>query len=473
MRYLLRSTWFVLLSVSLLGPVAAEAQTTELPPKTPKSVLGIHDTGINPYHQVFRTDDPYAFEHPSTYIPGYPADAQALPITLPGTDDERTWTDLVQEDCEIWKSVQPRKLYWIPGTRIVGAVSFNGSATPSCSSIQTGGTEILDYGGHGTMTASRAASNDYGACLATDCRLVAIQTPLQVNSTQAEIDAIRWAADNGGWLDGQSNSWGPFVPLWEPTGAAGLYTANPALVREIERANQKHAAFWASGNGVAFRFGVLGHPTVLAAHFGINGYIVGGHDSGYVNTWPGFSPHVVADSCNAWGARNKSVTDSADTVSGGTSGATPFVAGGAAKILLEARTILGDLETGFAEGGIVASGPAGLVPSGPLADGRFTALELRSVLLNTATARPGSQWEDGPRCTDALYGSTSVKWTDVPAQYPEFVQIGYGAVDRVAQALAVRVIKGEVAIPNRSTTDAYFSADDQARRVLYEVWSKP
>jgi hypothetical protein len=287
------------------------------------------------------------------------------------------------------------------------------------------------------------------------------------------IAAVKYAADNSSWIDEQSNSWGPIAPLWEPTGQAGLLTANPALVREIERANQRQAAFWASGNGIAFRGGVLGHPTILAAHFGINGYIVGGHDSGYMNTWPGFSPHVVADSCSAWGAYRDSWNGSASTVAGGTSGATPFVAGGGGKLLLEARRILGDLETGFTDSGVVASGPAGLVPSGPLADGVFTKAEFRDVLLKTATARPGVQWEDGPPCATGQFGPTPIKWTDVPSQYPEFIQIGYGAVDRVAQDLALKVIKGEAPIPNRSTTDQYFAVDDQVRRALYPIWSSP
>jgi hypothetical protein len=243
-------------------------------------------------------------------------------------------------------------------------------------------------------------------------------------------------------------------------------------VRAIERANQRHASFWASGNGIAFRFGVLGHPTALAAHFGVSGYIVGGHDSGYMNTWPGFSPHVVADSCKAWAALRNHTTQSGDSVAGGTSGATPFVAGGAGKLILEARRILGDLNTGF-ENGVVASGPAGLVPSGPLADGSFTSAELRSVLLKTATARPGAQFEDGPRCTDALYGSHNVKWTDVPAGYPEYIQIGYGAVDRVAQDLSGKVIRGEAALPDRSSTDQYFVVDNAVRSTLHLVFAGP
>ncbi|MGH2712090.1 MAG: S8/S53 family peptidase [Actinomycetota bacterium] len=478
MRHPLRSSLLVLLVLSLAGAGATASTAEELPAPTPKSVVSYIDTGINPYHEVFRDNSPWAYQHPSTYIPGYPADAQALPITLPPLGEEADWADLVREDCAVWKTVQPRKLYWFPGTRIIGAYSTSPSVDGGCSGLPTGGTEVLDYGGHGTMVSSRGTSSDYGACKSVDCRVVMIQFPGSVNlanpgpSNEPTVAAVKWAADNSGWIDAQSNSWGPIVPLWEPTGAAGLITANPELVREIERANTRHAAFWASGNGVAFRGGVLGHPTMIAAHFGVNGYIVGGHDSGYMNTWPGFSPHIVADSCDAWGAVRNHVSQSGERVAGGTSGATPFAAGSAGLIILEARRLLGDLETGFDGefGGTVARGPAGLVPSGPLADGLFHRDELRAVLQKTATERPAAQSEDGPVCGAGPYMPTPIKWTDVPAQYPEYIQIGYGATDRVAQALAVRVLKGEVPLPDRSDTDLYLGEVYKVRQVLHTVW---
>lgn len=477
MRHVLRNASLV---VALLAPSGvAEASISDLPPQTPKSVISFIDSGINPYHEVFRDPSPWAYEHPSTYIPGYPSDAIALPITLPPLGEEADWVELVQQDCELWRSVELGRLYWFPGTRIIGGISFLPATWGSCSTVSTSGAKILDYGGHGTMVASRGASSTYGACLATDCRIVAVQRPSAVStgnpgaSTDQAVAAVRWAADNSSWIDGQSNSWGPVAPLWEPTGQAGLVTASPELVQAVEHANTRHASFWASGNGAAFRGGVVGHPTLLAPHFGISGFIVGGHDSGYMNLWPGFSAHVVADSCAAWGAVQTSTAQSGSTVAGGTSGATPFVAGGAAKLLLEARRILGDLETGVSPGNVLASGPAGLAPTEPLADGILTRDEFRAVLLKTATARPGVQWEDGPTCGLGNSSPTPVKWTDVPAQYPEYIQIGFGAVDRVAQELAVRVLHGESPLPNRATTDQFFAADDQVRRGLYEVWSRP
>jgi hypothetical protein len=292
------------------------------------------------------------------------------------------------------------------------------------------------------------------------------------SSTGPAVKAITWAASNNGWIDAQSNSWGPFVPAWDPSGQAGLLTANPELVRAVEEVSKKHLAFWASGNGALFRFGVAGHPTFLSPHLTPHAIIVGGEDSGYMNTWPGFPPHVVSDSCDSWGAFRDQLDKSAENVGGGTSAATPFVAGGAVRILLDARAILGDDSTGVHDG-VVASGPAGLVKGGPIADGKLTLDEWKRLVFVTASPRPKAHEEDGPPCAPDIYGPTPVKWTDVPDSYPEYFQIGYGAVDAESVALAGKVLRGEVDAPDRSATDTYFTQDQKVRETTYEVFSKP
>ena len=451
---------------SALGAAPAVAQ--EADPGI-DAVAAFVDTGINPYHVTFRDTSARALQHPSTYLEGYPADAEALPITL----DAETYEEAVAADCDLWKTVERGKVYWFPGTKIVGAVSFNTPGNVSCESGTPSGMLILDLNGHGTMVASRGTSVEYGAC--PSCLAVAVQYPGSVNlldpgpSMPPTIAAIEWAADNAGWIDVQSNSWGPIVPLWEPTGMAGLLTANPELARAVERVSSAHLATWASGNGAAFRGGVVGHPSLLSPHLTPSAVIVGGHDSGYVNLWPGFPPHVVSDSCSSWAARRNSVDSSGDTVGGGTSAATPFVAGGAAQILVDARTLLGDTRTGVRDG-VVAAGPAGLVASGPLADGIFTLAEWKRLTYVTATPRPVAQHEDGPTCGTGQFGPTPVKWTDVPAGYPEFLHIGYGAVDTPAVELAGRVLRGEAPAPDRAVTDQYFAADDAARSALHQVF---
>jgi Subtilase family len=455
-------------------PSAAEARTPVQPPELPAAVVALVDTGINPYHDVFRDRSPLAKRHPSTYIPGFPKDAQALRLTF----DAPNYWSAVKADCKrVWSKIKPGRLYWFPGTKIVGGIAFDGQTSIDCAAAEPSAEgRILDAGGHGTMVASRAAGNKYGAC--ERCRVVAVQMPATVNlidpgpSNDSSIRAITWAAKNASWIDAQSNSWGPIVPLWDPSGRTGLLTSNPELARAVEKVSRRHLAFWASGNGVAFRGGVLGHPSLLSPHLGPSAVIVGGHDSGYMNTWPGFSPHVVSDSCSSWAAYEDELKKSGDSVGGGTSGATPFAAGGAGRILLEARRLLGDDQTGVSDG-VVARGRARGITKGPLKDGKFTIGEWRDVLFKTASERPKTQFEDGPVCDGAQWGPTPVKWTDVPAAYPEYVQIGYGAVDRDSANLASRVLTGSKALPDRGETDQYFTAERAAREVLHQVFTTP
>jgi hypothetical protein len=248
--------------------------------------------------------------------------------------------------------------------------------------------------------------------------------------------------------------------------------ASPTTVRTVEMVSRKHLAFWASGNGAAFRYGVAGHPTLLAPHLGPSAIVVGGHDSGMVATWPGFSPHVVSDACSSWAAKYQTTNESADTVGSGTSAATPFAAGGAGALLLEARRLLRDARTGV-RGGVVAQGRKGLVRSGPLADGVFTMDEWRRVLLATATRRPAKQFEDGPACGAGLYPASPVAWTSVPAEFPEYPLIGYGAVDRPSLALGAKVLAGTAALPDRAATDEWFTVDRQVRETTHTVFAGP
>lgn len=428
----------------------------------PAAVVAFIDTGINPYHATFRDSSPRAFQHPSTYLPGYPSEAVALELTF----SEDDWEDAVDADCkDVWSTVQPETLYWFPGTKIVGAVYLGGEPGADCG--ETNSVHgILDYGGHGTMVASRGASTEYGAC--AQCLVVAVQG--------FTTESLLWTASHSAWIDAQSNSWGPFLPVPGPSdesGTTGNLVDTPEFTAAVELAAQAHLAFWATGNGALTRLGVLGHPTLIDPRMTPSIVMVGGHDSGYVNTWPDFPPHVVSDSCNSWAAYADSMDESAEDVGGGTSGATPYAAGGAARILLEARAILGDLSTGVHEG-VAASGPAGLVPDGPLADGNFTLAEWKELVFKTATERPVQQHEDGSVCDVVgglgAYSATPVMWKDVPDDYPEYVHIGYGAVDNASRAVAFSVLQGQGPLPDRMETDAYFAQDAEARQRFYETY---
>lgn len=441
------------------------------------AVVAVIDTGINPYHVEFRDTSDRAHEHPSTWLEGFPAGVPALELTL----DAATYEEAMVADCEVWRSVQRGQLYWIPGTRIVGAASFQ-NADPSCNPA-TGALEdeahILDSAGHGSMTASRAAASSYGAC--PDCLIVAIEFPtsiplvLPTGSEEVPMEAIALAAEHKDWIDVQSNSWGPFVPVYDPARVGGLLGATPEFIEEVERVSAEQPAFWASGNGAAFRGGALGHPTPVTPHATPSAIMVGGHDSGYVTAWPGFPPHVVSDACGSWAAHDQTMDESEEDVGSGTSAATPFVAGNAAELLLTARRLLGDADTGQRDSGVMAAGDPTGITDGPLADGELTRAEWQRLLYATATERPEAQFEDGPPCGPlwAPYNETPVLWSDVPDAFPEYLNIGYGAVDDVATALAGEVLRGETPLPDRSDTDAYFEAHHTLGDATHQVYTTP
>lgn len=430
----------------------------------PTGVIALVDTGINPYHEVFRDDSDRAQQHPSTYLPDYPADAERLELTL----DAASYEEAVSADCATWQGLEPGQLYWIPGTKIVGAVAVLAPGEDYSPSACEGAL-VLDGNGHGTMTASRAAAADwYGAC--ETCRVVAVQG--------LNDEAVVWAAENADWIDAQSNSWGP-LPLWEPTGVVEEQTGiagSPEFARNVEWSAQRHPTFFATGNGIMAFAGVVGNPTWTQSELTPSVIGVGGHDSGYVNTWPDAPPHVISDSCESWAAHHDSLDAAAEDVGGGTSAASPYAAGQSVQYAIEARRLLGDTRTGVRDG-TVAEGdaPDGLT-AGPLADGVLGLDEWRELILKTATERPEAQPEDGPVCEAPgwhVYSATPVRWADVPQGYPEYHLIGYGAVDDPALATTLAVLRGERSLPDRSETDAFFAADDTVRSTVHEVYTTP
>lgn len=236
----------VLLALVVPTPADTAAEAAPSRRAQPNAVIALIDTGINPYHRVFRDHSPRAYRHPSTYVPGFPKQAEALTLSL----DAPNYRSAIRRDCELWEKVEWGKLYWVPGTRIVGGISFEryGLNDKPPAKCENGSNfehvNVLDGAGHGTMVASRAAGRGYGAC--QECLIVSVQG---FNS-----DVLDWTGANSRWIDLQSNSWGPVLPLWEPTSAQKYpWVGSPELVRSIERAARRHRAFWSSGNGVGNR----------------------------------------------------------------------------------------------------------------------------------------------------------------------------------------------------------------------------
>jgi hypothetical protein len=468
----------VLAGLAAIGSLPGLAGT--LNPE-PLAVVALIDTGINPYNVAFRDRSPIAYRHPSTYIPGYPKTAPALRVTL-----DVPYAQAMARDAKLWASVRPATLYWIPGTRIVGAISFGSGGTncpyapaPPANSVNGPCTEhaILDDHGHGTMTASRAAGSPHS--LAPQARIVEIEG--------LGGKAVRWAADRG-WIDVQSNSW---IDLTPPP-ASGLqpeddgefwgYSTSNAFAHAVSRT----VTIAASGNGAAYLAGAAPTPTYVLSTAPPGVILVGGHDNGRATLWAGAPPHVVADAYAGYAAvRDSSTAYRPDPIACCTSAAAPYAAGGATAIVREARRILGDRRSGI-RNGVVARGPARLVSRGPLADGVFTLEELRRVFLATSEAIPRAGRDDGdthwtgdgsspelvpyglgsnPFC--AACTTTPYRWDQAPQGSDLYPFVGYGAINERSVALASRVLRGLVTLPGRAAADGHYAQDQELREVFF------
>jgi outer membrane protein assembly factor BamB len=469
----------------------------------PQAVLALVDSGINPYHAAFRDPSVQARQHPCTYLPGYPCSAQALPITL----DAPTYAEAYAQDKPLWDAVENGKLYWIPGTKVVGAIRM-GSGGVDCPLLQappltivrgdTAGLgacpaerRILDDHGHGTMTASRAAGNEHSLC--TDCRIVAIEG--------LGAAGVRWAADQG-WIDVQSNSWLSLVPppvaqlrtstAIVPACQADLGAAcltNPAGVPgSFQHAAERMLTIAASGNGAAYIMGAAPTPTWALSTAAPGVLLVGGHDNGRAALWSGAPAHVVADAFGGWAADHLSLHAwGPDPIACCTSAAAPYAAGGAANLVLKARALVGDERTG-ARAGVLAQGIP--VPGSPfLGDGALTLDEARAIFLATAQSHAMAGPDDGllhwaaepraptagellphgpggnPFCQGCI--AAPLQWSMVPPVGAGAPLVGYGAINPHSAGLAGLVLRGDAALPARTVEDAWFQAEGHLRGAFF------
>ncbi len=440
--------------------------------KRPTVILAHIDEGINPYHEQFRDTSDLAYVHPSKYIAGYPATVRAVNLSLNAT----TYDAARAADAGKWATVVEGELLWFPGTRIIGAISFN---IPETGPF----TEEL---GHGSMTAGRAAGRE--TSLAPEARIVTIQG--------LGGRSVEWAA-NQGWIDLQTNSWLSLIAppanqnLRNVPGDAQSATPEEArwvyrddTTRAFKNASGKHVVFAASGNGAAYFTGFAPTPTQLLSTAAPGVILVGAHDNGNVALWSGAPAHVVAD---GYGGPTVAATNMRDKTPTGvaccTSAAAPYAAGVAAAIILEARTILGDTGTGVRDGKLAVGAP-GAILAGPLADGDLTMAEFREILLHTASIRPGEGPHDGimhptgrsdppdptnpggnPYCQGCW--TAPITYQELPEQFPVMALNGYGALDASSLGVARAVLRGVADAPARDTEDSFFATDAAVRAILF------
>lgn len=474
----------IVASALLLGlpgaPTSAQAASSGRPSSF--VVIAHIDTGINPYHEVFRDTGPLAHVHPSKYIPGYPKETPALRLTL----DAPSWEEAFEADRETWENVTgggAGKMYWIPGTKIIGAIRFSAGGTycPDNEEITPGGPvslsgscpdyAILDDHGHGTMTASRMAGNKGSLC--PECRIVSIEG--------LGVGNVKWAADQG-WIDVQSNSWGFVAP--DPVISLSDEVDDGDTRENLERAARTHLVYFATGNGLGGFLGFTPWPSELAATLMRNMIWVGAHDNGKMALWSVSPPHVVADGYRPLAAGNHEIEGIGPTpFACCTSTSSPYAASEGAAIILEARKLLGDHATGVRRGIVARGRPR--VGTGPLSDGKLTLRELRVLVKHGAQALPTEgkhdgevHWTGGPGTPEVLpFGpggnpycpgcwTLPVEWAAVPEGVPVYPFIGYGAANEFSLALIKKVLLGKAELPDRSDVDEFFETEGQVRDVI-------
>lgn len=424
---------------------------------SPIVVIGINDTGINPYHREFAATtypDRSILEasadftkHPSTYIEGFPASAESLAITLgEGYLPDEDCPDITAEERQslndgsasappgtcaggVWNAerIKDGRLYWIPGTKIVGARTSAGDEHP-----------ILDDNGHGTGTASVSVGNAMGSC--PSCLLV---------FNEGYYDD--WMKTQP-WIDLVSNSYGNINLTPDlPVNIFGSIDVKSAVERG-------QTWLFASGNGHGNAF-LVPNTTYTQDHNRGDWILrVGAVDAGSKKPLTGDGgPADVSSYGDGFIPSASPLSADGATTFGGTSCATPITAGVFGLVLAAAREALGDAGVGQADGSVLASGTP--LDSPYLEDGQLTRAELWELVLKTALP-------SGEPDTEASFLSPSY-----PLEEYHYLFGGYGVADVRSAGYAIQVLLGEAELPDRVSEDDFFRRDSALRVELAGTWT--
>lgn len=387
------------------GPATEDPD--EDPAYEPHVVVGVPDSGINPYHETYFRPD--RTDHPCTYVRGFPCDVPALDLSV-GVED---YSDALEQDQEVWDAVEPGQWYWIPKTVFI-AVSCDpdtDTATNTCI--------LDDTSMHGTGTTSSVVAENPDALIAFK-EGGADHLPFR----QANIP-----------VDVFSVSWGHIAPLPLAQGTCsqlGAYKV-PTPIYVLAAGNDPRPTLtdcWAA------------HPQTLT---------VGGAyaEDDTQELLAGTQPDVVSYFCRPT-AQTQSVKDMRPSYCG-TSFATPTVAGALSKVILELR------QTSGYDGTLTDDGRVD-----PLLN--VTVADLRDAVNRTASYDPEPRYDN----TGGEYLPVQVP-TGVPVN-PEapWLQWGWGFYDGwVADATVADLLDGGETQTKPAEAQAYMQAVQDASEALY------
>lgn len=398
-------------------------------------VADITAMGVNPYYPEFQR--PGWNEHPSRFIPGFPKDAPALPLTL-GDD----FAANLAADQSLWASYQPGIVYWVPGTNLL--LLTTRSPEGVYEGAHTGYVEPgPNVAGHSLQTATAASRT------CEQCYVLVVQDAESVNGASVQL-----IASSLPWVDVvQATQWGG-------SDGTGDYPTATRALRDSGR-------MFVTGTGNTFVTGLNTYPDINLPPWVL---LVGGAQD--------FDPDqgMACNATYADAARPAEVVGnyawilpansdlSTQYWLTGTSYASPQVAAEMGRVLIGVREALGDKR----DAGTVWSGKpvAGTV----LEDGRLTGQEVREVLTSTATLFATQDYN--PSC--ARHVATNFALRNLQGEVPSpvsatpWVELGWGFVGHAAADVAVDVITGRAPAPGKPAEAArYMDAIMDVRRQQY------
>ena len=344
------------------------------------TVIAVIDDGITPYHWDFLAskmpgpgmplDRP-----PHEWLRGFPSpktfgEYRGLDLTLEEKDPQANIQALRALDEAEWQGVKQSSLddvnyYWIPGTKIIGAVDFGQNKIYGPATT------------HGTGASSVAVGNTHGSC--PECLLVFIDTG---NFSRSQTEAALEWAESQPWIDAISNSYGHSTVFTD-----NVYNgSNTEAQRKATERGQ--TVFFAAHNGHDRSF-FIPNNTLLSSQPGPDWIVtVGAVDPASKGSFSGHGKPadisgVGLDYPSAYGAQ----TVSGEGDFGGTSNATPVVTGIYGKALYRARLALGGPSRIQSKGTVALGAPircGSARKNCELDDGRLTAHELRTRLFHGA-----------------------------------------------------------------------------------------
>ena len=490
---------YALATVLAASGLSVNASAAPVRPGDDAVVIAVIDSGISPYHWDFlaakmpqaktrtKADDLPLTKAPHTWLRGFPSPKafdvyQPLSLGLDARNPKADQKKLYERDEDRWADVetstrQSPAYYWMPGTKVIGAMTFGRDS--GADSVPIRGTGVAE---HGQGSASVAVGNVHGAC--PECLLVFLQASA---GSQYEA-AIEWA-ESQPWIDAISNSYGAStIGVVRDRVYAGADTTKQRLATQ-----RGQTIFFSAGNGVTNDF-ITPNGTLMSSQEGPDWIVtVGATDPASVDYSGSGKPADIAGIGSMYPSAygGKTVTGKGDF--SGTSNATPTIAGTYGRALWLARQTLSG-PSKVQSGGIVAVGGryrcGAARRSCELADGKLTRAELERRLFDGAMPTTGG-FAGRRRVPGSVLGLQEIPppvggaplpfLTTPPVADSRRLSEGYGTyrarLDGDAKWLKEfdgrlwNVMIGKVAAPRRPAGDVeWFRVDSWCRQRIWGAW---